>query len=292
MTRFIRSLQEVLADFDVAVLDQWGVLHDGTTPYPRTVEAIGMLADHGKQMIVVSNSGKRAELNRARMRRIGLPMNRVGEVATSGEALWDDIRRGRLTVHGSVPKTWFPICATFQDAIDWSAGCDTIELRDTLDDSVDAILLMGLSEEAREDDYDDVFDKAIANGIPVVCSNPDKSSPRAGGLIISPGHLADRFCDRGGEVIWYGKPYVAIYNAVQRAYPDVQPHRFLMVGDSLEHDIGGAQNIGFASALVRSGVHRNDFGEANEDHELQRVLDRLSARAGVNPPTFCLECFA
>ncbi len=292
MTRFIRSLQEVLADFDVAVLDQWGVLHDGSTPYPHAIEAIGMLAEHGKQMIVVSNSGKRAELNRARMQRIGLPMSCIGEVVTSGEALWDDIRRGRLTVHGSVPKTWFPICATFQDAIDWSAGCDSIELRDKLDDSVDAILLMGLSEQAREDDYDDVFDKAIADGIPVVCSNPDKSSPRAGGFVISPGHLADRFCARGGEVIWYGKPYVAIYHAVRRAYPNVQPNRFLMVGDSLEHDIGGAQNIGFASALVRSGVHRNDFDEASENHEHQEVLERLSAHAGVNPPTFCLECFA
>ncbi|QDV42970.1 Phosphoglycolate phosphatase [Stieleria neptunia] len=292
MTQFIDTLREVLAEFDVAVLDQWGVLHDGTTPYSHAIEAIGMLADHGKEMIVVSNSGKRSELNRARMQRIGLPMDRIGEVVTSGEALWDDIRNGRLTVHGTVPKTLFPICATFRDAIDWGAGCERIELRDTFDESVDAILLMGLSDEAREDDYDGVFDKALADGIPVICSNPDKSSPRAGGLVISPGHLADRFCTMGGEVLWYGKPHAAIYNAVQRAFPDVRPDRFLMVGDSLEHDIGGAQNIGFASALVRSGVHRNDFAKARGNRERRKVIDNLSARMGVIPPTFCLDCFA
>ena len=106
------------------------------------------------------------------------------------------------------------------------------------------------------------FDKALADRIPVICSNPDKESPRAVGLVISPGHLADRFAAMGGEVIWYGKPHAAIYNAVQRAHANVQPNRFLMVGDSLEHDIGGAQNVGFASALVRSGVHSNDFGAA------------------------------
>ena len=147
MTRLINSLQDVLSDFDVAVLDQWGVVHDGTTPYPHAIEATEMLADHGKEMVVVSNSGKRSTLNRERMQRIGLPMNHIGKVVTSGEALWDDILSGRITVRGAVPNRLFPICAKFQDAIDWSSGCDQIELRDQLDASVDAIFA---------DDQDDV----------------------------------------------------------------------------------------------------------------------------------------
>ena len=54
-----------MSEFDVAVLDQWGVLHDGTTPYPHAIGATKMLTDHGKQMTVVSNSGKRSAFNRA-----------------------------------------------------------------------------------------------------------------------------------------------------------------------------------------------------------------------------------
>lgn len=292
MTTLIHSLQEILPEFDVAVLDQWGVLHDGTTPYPHAIEAIRMLADHGKELVVVSNSGKRSELNRRRMQRIGLPMHLVGDVVTSGEALWDDIRRGQLVADGNVPGRLFPICAKFQDAVDWSSGCDTIELRDRLDENVDAIMLMGLSDEAKEDDYDEEFDNAIANGIPVICSNPDKASPRDSGLVISPGHLADRFLRMGGEVIWYGKPHVAIYNAVGRTYPTVPVDRFLMIGDSLEHDIGGAQNAGFTSALVRSGVHSNDFRSEWENGELKKAIDQLSTSAAVRPPTFSLEYFA
>ena len=72
----------------------------------------------------------------------------------------------------------------------------------------------------------------------------------------------------------------------------VAPDATLMVGDSLEHDIGGAQNVGFSSALVRGGVHSNAFAGSLQECELDRIIHELSARERVDPPTFCLEYFA
>jgi ribonucleotide monophosphatase NagD (HAD superfamily) len=46
--------------FDGVLLDQFGVLHDGRTPYPRAAEAVARLHAAGKAVVVVSNSSRRA----------------------------------------------------------------------------------------------------------------------------------------------------------------------------------------------------------------------------------------
>ncbi len=292
MTLHLQTLQQVLDRFDVAVLDQWGVMHDGTTPYPHAAAAMHMLASRGKKILVVSNSGKRASLNLDRIRRIGLPAETISKVVTSGEALWEDLAERRLTFGGRIPKRIYPICGAENDAQVWAAGCSEIDLTDMLDSSVDAILLMGLADGTAADAYDDLFRIAIEQETPLICSNPDKTAPRAGGLVMSPGALADRFHAAGGEVVWYGKPHANIYRAVQRSFPQVRPERFLMVGDSLEHDIAGAQAMGFASALIRGGIHANEFAGATSEAVISQICDQLVAQHGTKAPDFSLEYLA
>jgi HAD superfamily hydrolase (TIGR01459 family) len=292
MTRHIESLQQILDEFDVAVLDQWGVLHNGSRPYPHAIGAMEILARAGKEIFVASNSGKRASLNLARIGQIGLPIELISKVITSGEALWEDLHKNRLTICGRVPRSLYAICGKRGDATAWAEGCQQIELSEDLDSSVDAIMLMGLADRTPANAYDDVFQRAVQLKIPLVCSNPDKASPRAGGLVISPGALADRFHDMGGQVVWYGKPHANIYRAVQRNAPSVSPGRFLMVGDSLEHDIAGAQEMGFSSAFVRGGIHANDFSDTTNQQSVGQICDRLVALYGVETPDFSLPLLA
>ncbi len=292
MTRHIQTLRQALGEFDVAVLDQWGVLHDGSTPYPHAASAMTMLARHGKRILVVSNSGKRAALNLARIEGIGLPADTITKVITSGEALWEDLAECRLTIRGSVPRRVYPICDQEDDAHQWAVGCNEIVITATLDASVDAIMLMGLADGTPADAYDEVFRNALELRTPLICSNPDKTSPRASGLVISPGALADRFQQMGGDVVWYGKPHANIYRAAQRSFPELDCNRFLMVGDSLEHDIAGALEMGFASAFVRGGIHANDFTGASSETLITEICDRLVAQTGIRPPDFSLPYLA
>jgi ribonucleotide monophosphatase NagD (HAD superfamily) len=50
-----------LADrFDVMLIDQWGVIHDGgDAPYPGAVECMRELQRLGKHIVLLSNSSKR-----------------------------------------------------------------------------------------------------------------------------------------------------------------------------------------------------------------------------------------
>src|SRR6185312_16969519 len=54
------DLRSLAQRFDVFFVDQFGVLHDGSAPYPGAVAALSSLKAAGKKIVLVSNSGKRA----------------------------------------------------------------------------------------------------------------------------------------------------------------------------------------------------------------------------------------
>jgi HAD superfamily hydrolase (TIGR01459 family) len=206
--------------------------------------------------------------------------------------LWEDVNKGRLKIDKKQPKKIFSICGQKNDPVEWAGDSRTIEITFELDKTVDVIMLMGIQDGTAPDAFDAVFKQAREFQIPLVCSNPDKTSPRAGGLVISPGALAQRYADMGGEVIWYGKPHLPIFQAVSRSFPELPANRFLIVGDSLEHDIAGAQKAGMQSAFVRGGIHASEFSNAKNNDELLQVTDRLVVQHGLSVPSYILEFLA
>ena len=57
------------------------------------------------------------------------------------------------------------------------------------------------------------------------------------------------------------------------------------VGDSLEHDIAGAQAAGWDSLLVQGGLYASDFAQADHD----AVLASLVTAKACRPPTYSIE---
>ncbi|MDX8355216.1 TIGR01459 family HAD-type hydrolase [Cognatiyoonia sp. IB215182] len=278
MTRSLDSLTEVADDFDAIVLDQWGVLHDGTTPYRGAVSAVERLKASGVKIAVLSNSGKRAEPNRKRIAGMGFASALFDTVMTSGEALWLDLRAQAKSMR------IYPITGTEGDAARWAAGLD-IQFTDN-PRYADAILLMGLAEDADIARYQSTL-RAVGER-PVYCTNPDRASPRAGGLtIISPGALAHAHVAAGGNVVFYGKPFGAVFQAMARAL-DVAPARILMVGDSLEHDIAGGHAAGWATAFVEGGLHAGAFTAADRTAALRQLAEQENAPL----PDFTLRSLA
>lgn len=268
----IAGLRDIAELFDVAILDQWGVLHDGIAPYPHAVAALEGLAAAGKRVAVLSNSGKRSDLNMARIAACGLPTDTIEVVMTSGEALWRDVRDGHLAMARPFAITGAP-----GDAERWADGLDVTPMPSP--DGADALLVMGLPDGAALHDYEATLAAALAAGLPLVCSNPDRLSPRADGPpLLQPGALAADYEARGGRVVWYGKPHAPIFEAVRRVFPDVAPSRIAMVGDSPEHDVAGGQRAGWRTVLVRGGLHAAEL-EADD-----ATVAALCARHAAPPP--------
>ena len=277
MVRRLDRLADIAAGYGAIVLDQWGVLHDGSTPYAGARACLAGLGASGMRLAVLSNSGKRATANAARITAMGFAADLFEVVMTSGEALWQDIAAGRVAA-----RRLCPIEGTAGDAGAWATGLD-VTLTDRAE-SADAILLMGLPDGTVPAGLAAILDVALARGLPVLCTNPDRASPRAGGLtVVSPGALAHAHAAAGGAVSFYGKPHLPVFRALEAAL-GLPPARLLMVGDSLEHDIAGAKAAGWDAVLVEGGLHAAAFAQGTPETALARL-----ARAEAAPlPDFTL----
>lgn len=277
MTWRINTLTGIAPRYGAVVLDQWGVLHDGIRSYRGAHAAVAALKAAGLRLAVLSNSGKRAAPNAARIVAMGFEADTFDVVMTSGEALWHDIAAGRVTARRLLPIERAP-----GDAADWAAGLD-VALTDRVSEA-DAILLMGLPDEADPAICVVALAAARSRSLPVLCTNPDRASPRAGGVTVaSPGALAHAHAAAGGDVRFYGKPHLSVFRAIEAAL-GLPPERLLMVGDSLEHDIAGANAAGWASAFVEGGLHAAAFA----DHTPLATLARLAAAEGAPLPDFSI----
>ena len=68
---FSEGLYEFMDSYDGFIMDQWGVLHNGIEPYPGVMDALNQLKKRDKQVIILSNSGKRSDYNAKRMKELG-----------------------------------------------------------------------------------------------------------------------------------------------------------------------------------------------------------------------------
>ena len=275
MTRQLDTINEIASDYDAIVLDQWGVLHDGTQPYGAAIDILSELKAVGSRLAVLSNSGKRAAPNADRIAAMGFQSDLLEHVMTSGEALWADIQDQRIP-----GKRFYAIERLKGDALVWARGLD-IELTQSLQDA-DAILLMGLPDGSNLSDWTEVLEGALKTQMTVYCSNPDRQSPRAGCIVISPGALGFAYRDIGGKTVFYGKPHEPIFRSLEKA---LGTQKLLMVGDSLEHDISGGHAAGWDTLFVRGGLYADDFAQAGIDETLARLCTAKSCAA----PTYSIE---
>ena len=93
MTRWLNNVASLAEAYDGFVVDQFGVLHDGHQAYPGAADALLALRRRGRRVIVLSNSGKRAEPNAARLAALGIPPQAYDELLSSGELSWLMLQR-------------------------------------------------------------------------------------------------------------------------------------------------------------------------------------------------------
>jgi HAD superfamily hydrolase (TIGR01459 family) len=233
----ISGLSEIAGRFDGMLIDQYGVIHDGERLYPGTLRAMQKLKAAGIPVAVMTNSGKRAAANIARLVRIGLPRELFVDAVSSGEVAYQAlVREG--------PPRAYIIGRTGEDY-----GFDSLDLTADIH-AAELLLILGSNAPATSlDDYRRLFEGLTA---PAICCNPDKLMLTPAGLQPAPGAIAAVYEELGGKVTWIGKPYRSIYEHALRIIGS--PRRVLCIGDSAEHDVAGGHGAGLEVLLVRTGV--------------------------------------
>jgi ribonucleotide monophosphatase NagD (HAD superfamily) len=94
----------------------------------------------------------------------------------------------------------------------------------------------------------------------MICANPDLVVERGDTLVYCAGALAAVYAEKGGEVIYAGKPHLPIYArafaAIERFKGSPVPReRILAIGDGVDTDLLGAHRAGLRSVFIASAVH-------------------------------------
>ncbi|MBL8672795.1 MAG: TIGR01459 family HAD-type hydrolase [Alphaproteobacteria bacterium] len=276
--KLVQGVSALADRYDAFLLDQFGVLHDGTTPYDGVVPCLQALQARGKATLVLSNSAKRSAHNLERMARLGIAPSLLSGLISSGEAFHLGMADGALARR--LGTSCFVIAADSDRSL---LDGLTIRIVERIDDA-DFLLVIGL-DSPRESSatFLPLLQRALARRLPMACANPDLLRVMPGGVEEAPGSVAARYEALGGTVLWFGKPHREVYRACFAALGEPPPARVLAVGDSMEHDIKGARDASIDSLLVCTGIHAPELRDASGTDIRWDALDRLSESVGAAP---------
>jgi HAD superfamily hydrolase (TIGR01459 family) len=274
--------------FEGFILDQWGILHDGTRPYPGAIECLERLRGAGKRIVVLSNSGRREAENIRIMGAMGFDARLFDRFVAAGEDAREAIERRETPFHARLGKRYYAF--TRDDNVAVLEGLAVQRVAQPED--AEFLVVLGIdSPRLGVADYEPLLAAGAARRLPMICANPDIVRVSPEGLLDAPGALAQRYEQLGGEVFYHGKPHVAIYESCLAAMPGLPRGKVVAIGDSLEHDILGASRAGLRSAFVAGGIHVDEldaaWGELPSPAAWRRFLDGAIAR-----PDYLLAAFA
>ena len=258
--RELNHLSEVFDAYDTFVIDLWGVMHDGIKLNDGAMEAVAQLKIKSKKIVFLSNAPRPSAKVVEFLLKMKMNKNYLSNVITSGEAAMQAINQNKFG------KKFFHLGPSRDSSI-----FEKVKENKTEIVNCDFILCTGLFDEYEDnmDYYKNFLLKHISKKM--VCTNPDLIVHRGNKEEYCAGYIAKIFEELGGNVTYYGKPHKEIYQICFKPNEKV-----LAIGDNLQTDIKGANNLNKDCLFISNGVHRNEFSSSLE---LQKLLNKYKVKA-------------
>lgn len=277
--RALAGFSEIASNYDAALCDVWGVVHNGVSAYPSAVEALVEYRKQGGRLVFITNAPRPSGPIIEMLDRLGVVREAYDAIVSSGDATRVMISEysGKVVHHVGPP--------TADDSL--YEGLNVI--RGSAEEA-EAIVVTDLdTDEDTPDMYNDRVSLWLKRGLPMICANPDRVVEHGDRLIYCGGALGDLYEARGGKVRMAGKPYRPIYDealrlAEQAAGRKLDKARMLAVGDSVRTDAMGASHFGLDLLFVTGSIHAGDL-DAFGNVDPQAVAD-LVAPSGANVAGF------
>lgn len=250
------TIQKILQEFDVILLDAFGVLVDDEGALAHAPAFISHLNQIGKEYFILTNGSK------------FLP--RISAEIYQRKGL--NIAVDRVISSGTLLKKWV-IQENLKGAASWILGGESTKdlARECglnpvpYDQPAKCLVLANQDGFQFPDDLDTTISqirKLIRIGQPpkLVCPNPDVIYPlRKGSFGITTGAIATLIEKALGAITdpphltftYLGKPFLPIFEEVIGRFPN---QKICMLGDQLATDIQGANAAGLTSILVGTGI--------------------------------------
>ena len=256
---------------DGVLLDIDGVLAVSWEPLPGALETLAWLRDRGIPFRLITNTTTKTRADLAEtLRGSGFDV-RADELVTAVVATAEHIR----TRHPGAR------CFVLSDG-DATADLEGIELVDV--GSADLVVLGGASDDFTYEAMNRIF-RRLMDGAGLIGMHRNLYWRTSEGLQLDSGaSIAGLEEATGRRATICGKPSPEYFDAAL-AMLGVPRDRALMVGDDIENDVHGAQELGIAGALVTTGKFLPADLEKRPapDHVLETIADLRTLLAARGP---------
>ncbi len=266
--------KEDFAELKIVLLDMDGVLWRGPDPILDISELFTCInARNLSVFCITNNSTRKVDYHLSKLNQYGVNLDE-NQVITSAEATAE-----YLAI--KYPAGGFIYVVGEQGLVEALQKKNFIVVENPRNEDILAVAA-GLD---REFTYEKIEHAArlINQGVPFIGTNPDLTIPTSYGTAPGAGVVITAIETASGtsaEII--GKPKTYMFDlALKRA--GCLPDEAIMIGDRLETDIAGAQNIGMRTGLVLSGVTDKFTGEVwNPPPDLiandaLKIIERVTA---------------
>ena len=272
----LEKLSDISDDYDIFLIDLWGVIHNGIRIFKNVKNVLKKLKEKNKSVFFITNAPRRSDVIQQQLNDFGIMSDLYNKVISSGELSWLYMKKNYRN------KKCLMIGPPRDNHLIEGLDLDIVEQ----DSFVDIILNTGpWGDQDRLENYTALLQDLVAMKPTMICSNPDKIVVRGERFMICAGLLAEFYEKIGGKVEYFGKPYEEIYKYCFKFIDQKNP-RVLVIGDSLENDIKGANNLKFESVLITDGIHREVNNNNNVD---KQKLDALIKSKNIFPNYFMKE---
>ncbi|MTJ80948.1 MAG: TIGR01459 family HAD-type hydrolase [Telmatospirillum sp.] len=274
------GLKELPDRYQGCIIDLWGVIHDGITPYPGAIDALTRLKASGRRVVMLSNAPRRSAAVIALMDELGIARELYLDIVTSGEAVYEEITTGRDPWFRCLGRRCLHVGGP-RDR-DLFVGLDLDLVKAPSD--AQFLLVTGPEEaDATVEDFAPLLREARSLDLPLVCANPDLVVIHCGRPMICAGSLALFYEELGGDVRYRGKPDPAIYD-VCLARLGLDRSRVIAIGDGFPTDVAGARAAGLDCLFCTGGIHAEEIGTRyGERPDPDRLEAAILHHGGLRP---------
>ena len=239
------GLRSLVNDYDLFFIDIWGVIHNGIKLHDKAIETLVEIEKAKKEYVLLTNAPRPNDTVKIFLNKMGLNKNIQEKVYTSGEAALNYLKKNYLNekFYHLGPSKDFDFFLNFT------------KNKSTDIKNCSYFLCTGLFEDHDKNlnYYKDLLSPFISKKM--ICTNPDLIVDRGETRELCAGSVAMVFEKMGGEVIYFGKPFLEVYNQST----ETRNKKILCIGDNLNTDIKGANLQNFHSLLISNGIHKNEI---------------------------------
>ena len=232
-------------DISGLLIDLDGVLHVGRRPIAGAVDKIAALRALGMPHCYVTNTTTRpvSELSRE--------LSRMGFAIDA-----DSILSAPMAAKGYLESLHNPRCKLLlrREVLAEFGDCRQS------DSGVDVVVVGDIGAAWSYELLNRVF-RLLMDGAELIALHRNRFWQTEDGLQLDIGAIVAGFeYATGKQATMVGKPSEAFFREALRRL-GLPPGQVAMIGDDIDSDIGGAQALGMAGILVKTGKYRRDYAE-------------------------------